>query len=257
MALQQTNGFRRVQIGTRKKCRRIASSLRFARGYPWQEFPTLNDQSDSAPSDSVPRPASWRVYDWPGVARFYDFWSALTESRAAARALEVADFRPGESVLEVAVGTGVQFSKLAQIDGLKCCVGIEPAAAMLCRARRRLASQMKERTAFCRADARQTPFAPQSFDVIMSCYMLDLLPESDIQKVLREFRRILKPSGRLVLLVMARQNWLIQGIWMSVYTLSPTLLGGCRPVSLSAYLTTEGWRTSGVSKSCRAGFAPN
>lgn len=202
----------------------------------------------------MPRPASWRVYDWPALARSYDFWSALTESRAAARALEVADVRPGESVLEVALGTGVLFSKLAQIDGVKRCVGIEPAEAMLCRARHRLASQMNERTAFCCADARQTPFTPESFDVIVNCYLLDLLSESDIQKVLREFRRILKPTGRLVLLVMARQNWLIQGIWMSVYTLSPTLVGGCRPVSLSAYLTTGGWRTERGEQISQSGF---
>ena len=84
--------------------------------------------------------------------------------------------------------------------------------------------------------------------------MLDLLPESDIQKVLREFRRILKPAGRLVLLGMARQSWLIQSIWMSVYTLSPTLLGGCRPVSLSAYLTTEGWRTERGEQISQSGF---
>ena len=157
-------------------------------------------------------------------------------------------------MLEVAVGTGALFSKLAQIDGLKRCVGIEPAGAMLCRARRRLAPQMKEGTAFCRADARQTPFTPESFDVIMNCYMLDLLPENDIQKVLQEFRRILKPTGRLLLLVMARQNWLIQGIWMSVYSLSPTLVGGCRPVYLSVYLTTGGWRTELDNQISQSGF---
>ncbi len=73
--------------------------------------------------------------------------------------------------------------------------------------------------------------------------MLDLLLESDIQTVLREFRRILKPTGRLVLLLMARQNWFIQALWMSVYTLSPSLVGGCRPVSLPAYLIARGGRT--------------
>ena len=125
---------------------------------------------------------------------------------------------------------------------------------MLWRARRRLASQSKKRAALCRADARQTPFSPESFDVIINCYMLDLLPESDIPEILREFRRIVKPSGRLVLLVMARQNWLLQGIWMSVYSLSPMLVGGCRPVALSAYLTTGGWRTERGEQISQSGF---
>jgi ubiquinone/menaquinone biosynthesis C-methylase UbiE len=223
-------------------------------GYPQQEFLALNDKRDSAPSDPVPRAATWRVYDWPGLARSYDFWSALTESRAAARAIEVADFQPGESVLEVAVGTGVMFSKLAQIRDLKHCVGIEPSEAMFDRARRTLPVQLNERTALCRADARQTPFMPQSFDVIVNCYMLDLLSGSDIREVLWEFRRILKLTGRLVLLVMARQNWIIQGIWMSAYTVSPSLVGGCRPVPLSAYLAKGGWRTERDDQISQSGF---
>lgn len=214
----------------------------------------MSDRRSITLSDSVPRAATWRLYNWPGLARSYDIWSALTESRAAARALEVADFQPGESVLEVAVGTGLLFSKLAQVRGLKRCVGIEPAKAMLGRARRRLASQRIERTSLCRADARQMPFLPQFFDAIVNCYMLDLLSASDIQEVLKEFKRILKPAGRLVLLGMARPSWLIQGIWMSVYTLSPTLVGGCRPVSLSAYLATGGWRTERDEQISQIGF---
>ena len=214
----------------------------------------MNKRSGSAPFDSVPRPASWRLYNWPGLARSYDIWSALTESRAAARAIEVADFQPGEAVLEVAVGTGVLFSKLAQIGGLKHCVGIEPAEAMLRRARLRLGTQRMERTSLCRADARQTPFTPQSFDAILNCYMLDLLPESDIQEVLKEFQRILKPTGRLVLLIMARQNWLTQSLWMLAYSLSPTLVGGCRPVSLSGYLAAGGWRTERDEQISQSGF---
>ncbi len=214
----------------------------------------MSDQPESALSGLRPQSATWRFYDWPGLAQSYDFWSTLTESRAGARALEVADFQPGERVLEVAVGTGVLFSKIAQTDGLKLCVGIEPAEAMLCRARRRLASQRKERIAICRADARLTPFTPECFDVIVNCYMLDLLPESDIQKVLQEFRRILKPTGRLILLVMARQNWLIQRLWMALYSLSPALVGGCRPVPLSSYLTTRAWRTERGEQISQSGF---
>jgi ubiquinone/menaquinone biosynthesis C-methylase UbiE len=154
----------------------------------------------------------------------------------------------------VAIGTGFLFSRLVQVDGLRRCIGIEPAEAMLQRARRRLAPQLREHSALCQADARQLPFPDSTFDVIVNCYMLDLLSEGDIPKVLREFRRILKPSGRLVLLVMARQNWLVQGIWMSLYALSPTLVGGCRPLSLSEFLSTGGWLIQRGETISQAGF---
>src|SRR2546427_12633510 len=46
------------------------------------------------------------------AARFYDLWGRLTETRARRRALELARVRDGESVLEVAVGTGLAFADL-------------------------------------------------------------------------------------------------------------------------------------------------
>ena len=88
----------------------------------------------------------------------------------------------------------------------------------------------------------------------MNSYMLDLLSESDIPKVQQEFRRVLKPGGRLVLLVMARQSWLVQGIWMLLYTLWPALVGGCRPVPLSGFLSAEGWLIQRSEQISQDGF---
>jgi ubiquinone/menaquinone biosynthesis C-methylase UbiE len=190
----------------------------------------------------------------PGCAACYDHWSTLTESRAATRALKLANLRQGNYLLEVAIGTGALFSRLVQLDSPRLCIGIEPAEAMIRRARRRLGPQLKEHTALCRADARQIPFPDLTFDVIVNCYMLDLLSESDIRNALREFRRILKPTGRLVLLVMARQGWLVQGIWMLLYSLWPALVGGCRPVPLSGFLSAEGWLIQRSEQISQGGF---
>ena len=50
------------------------------------------------------------------VAWVYDLWSGLTESKARRRCLEVAVIKDGESVLEVAVGTGILFEKLLRLN---------------------------------------------------------------------------------------------------------------------------------------------
>lgn len=46
------------------------------------------------------------------IAGIYDIWGRLTESRAMARAIELADIEDGQSILEVAVGTGVAFREI-------------------------------------------------------------------------------------------------------------------------------------------------
>lgn len=199
------------------------------------------------------RKIAW-VYDSPLCARVYDLWCGLTESQAHACALNVASMRPGESVLEVAIGTGVLFAKLAGIDGLMCCVGLEPSEAMVSRARRRLPKQRGSGHLLCRGDARFLPFASGTFDLILNCYFMDLLSQGDICIALKELRRALKPTGRLVLLVMARQSPMLQEIWMWLYAHLPGLVGGCGPVSLAEYLIKEDWRMDVRERISQLGF---
>jgi len=64
--------------------------------------------------------------------------------------------------------------------------------------------------------------------------MLDLIPLGDLPVVLREFRRVLKPGGRLVLVNMSKENGDILTWYERLYRrlparLVPYLLGGCRP----------------------------
>jgi ubiquinone/menaquinone biosynthesis C-methylase UbiE len=181
-----------------------------------------------------------RTYDV--LAPFYGAWAELTETRARHRALELAKIQPGESVLEVAVGTGRLFSTLARAANLKRCVGVEVSSGMLRRARGRLDSEFRRACTLCRADAVELPFPGEMFDVLFNCYMLDLLPEADIARALEEFRRVLKSSGRLVLVVMAEQGKLLNTAWMGIYRHAPLFLGGCRPVALNPLLKETGWR---------------
>jgi ubiquinone/menaquinone biosynthesis C-methylase UbiE len=206
------------------------------------------------PGDSTHRNKTTAIYEsWVG-AKFYGLWGLLTESRAHARAWEAAQLAPGDAVLEVAVGTGVLFSRVARVKGLERCIGVELASGMLHEAQRRLQPLLRPPNALCRGDARQLPFPAQTFDLILNAYMLDLLPEDDIREVLKEFRQTVKPAGRLVLLTMAKQNRLLQGAWMWLYGRWPALVGGCRPIRLDEFLAATGWRVDLHEMVSQCGF---
>jgi len=56
------------------------------------------------------------VATYKRLAPRYDLWAALTESRARRRCLELASVRNGETVLEVAAGTGLLFTELLNLN---------------------------------------------------------------------------------------------------------------------------------------------
>ena len=50
------------------------------------------------------------------IAGGYDLWGRLTEVKARKRCLELASINDGESVLEVAVGTGLAFTEILKLN---------------------------------------------------------------------------------------------------------------------------------------------
>ena len=182
-----------------------------------------------------------RVYD--RLAWSYNFWSRLTEDDAHRRALEFCEIEGGERenncILEVAVGTGVMAAKVLQRYPNGRFWGMDLSAGMLRRCHAALGRIENESNALCRADATEIPFTSNTFDLLVNCYMLDLLPEKDIPRVLQEFHRVLRPGGRLVILSMAEPGPILRPLWYGAYRLSPKIVGGCRPVPVTDFLPPE------------------
>jgi ubiquinone/menaquinone biosynthesis C-methylase UbiE len=166
------------------------------------------------------------------IAPAYDLWARLTESKARDRCLEIAAIRDGESVLEVAVGTGLAFDKILKANPSGRNEGIDVTEAMLSRAETRAANSGIKSYRLTVGDAHALDFADSEFDVLINNYMFDLLPEDDFPTVLAEFRRVLRPGGRLVLVNMTNGKSWHNSIWEWVYRLNPAWLGGCRAVQL-------------------------
>lgn len=175
------------------------------------------------------------------LAGFYDVWGYLTESRARGRALELADVRPGQHVLEVAVGTGLAFVDLVRSNPSGRNVGIDISRGMLAKARRRLEKAGLSNYEISIGSAMAIPEAPASFDVLVNNYMFDLLPQADFAPVLAEFRRVLRPAGRLVLVNMAQAERSMHRLYERLYARWPELMAGCRGVSMKSEVEAAGF----------------
>ena len=174
------------------------------------------------------------------VAWFYDFWALLTENKAVHRALALAQVQDGSAVLEVAVGTGGLFSEIVERNPHGRNEGTDISPAMLARARKRLRKMKPDTCKLQAGSAYELHYEDNTFDLLFNTYMLDLLPEQDFPKVLAEFRRVLKPHGRLVLVSFGFGTHWFNRFWFWLARVFPALLTNCRPVSLSQTVTQAG-----------------
>lgn len=101
---------------------------------------------------------------------------------------------PVGRVLELACGPGIVAEVIAPFVSELVCVDATP--EMLALAESRLAQSGRSNATFCEAFAEALPFAAAEFDVIVT--RLAFHHFKDIQAVLAECRRVLRPNGRLV-----------------------------------------------------------
>lgn len=185
-----------------------------------------------------------RAYDlW---SHFYDVVAGPWEQGARTAALESILAR-GERFLDVGIGPGRWFAAIAArspTGSLVC--GLDLSAGMVRRAHRQLRRERPGRARIVEADALTLPFADGTFDVVTSSYMLDLLPMEAIAVALCEFRRVLAPSGRVVLVNLTKVpgsavNWYERLYRVLPRTAQAYVLGGCRPVRLAHIVRAAGF----------------
>lgn len=175
------------------------------------------------------------------ISGVYNLFGHLAESKARDRSLELADIKPGQHVLEVAVGTGLAFVHVVRANPDGRNVGIDMSQGMLSKAERRLRKAGLSNHELSIGNALAIQEKDNAFDVLLNSYMLDLMDEHEWITVLTEFHRVLKPEGRLVLVNMTFGEKLGSGIYQRLYRLSPTLMGGCRGVQMSDLLQRNGF----------------
>jgi ubiquinone/menaquinone biosynthesis C-methylase UbiE len=180
-----------------------------------------------------------KVYD--SLAKFYDIWGNLTESRARNRALELAEIKNNQNILEVAVGTGLAFFEIVKRNPNGSNIGIDLSAGMLKKAGKRLSLLSEAHYELKKASAFDLDSKDAQFDVLINNYMFDLIPFDQMDAVLMEFKRVLKKGGKLVLVNMTLGEKFGSGIYDLIYRISPRLMGGCRGIRLSEKLKEHGF----------------
>ena len=129
----------------------------------------------------------------------YDNAQALTRRFIAAMQLPIEwlNIPEGGIALDVGAGPGSITTSLAHAagpDGLA--LGVDISEPMLARAVRAAAGPQ---VGFLRADAQRLPFRDGVFDAAVSIAVLQLIPEP--AAALSEIARVLKPGGRLAVMV--------------------------------------------------------
>lgn len=113
-------------------------------------------------------------------------------------AVRQASPRPDDEALDVACGTGDLTQALARA-GCRRVVGVDFTREMLdlAEAKRARASR-RDAISYQWADAHDLPFPPASFDIVTIAFGIRNV--RDPRRALAEFRRVLRPGGRLVIL---------------------------------------------------------
>ncbi len=202
----------------------------------------MNETATESPrrAAQIPQTEVAGVYD--RMAGVYDIWASLTESKARARALALADVQDGEQVLEVAAGTGLAFAEIVRRNPSGRNVGIDLSPGMLRRAESHLSHNALSNFELSVGSAFAIGEPDAAFDLLLNNYMFDLLARDDWPRVLSEYHRVLRPGGRLVMSGMTPGEGFGSGIYDRLYNLSPSLMGGCRGIRMTAPLEANGFR---------------
>ena len=128
-------------------------------------------------------------------------WFAQAPGQAPFGGLIPFDELRGKDVLEIGCGTGVHARLLAAAGARVTAVDLTPTAVELTRRRLELArldADVRE------ADAESLPFADGSFDFVWSWGVIHHSESTD--RVIAEIARVLRPGGRLALMVYNRNS---------------------------------------------------
>ena len=203
-----------------------------------------------APPDAATRALSVASVDtdfveevYEKIASVYDFTFGPTLHAGRLESIGLLGISPGDRVLEVGVGTGIN----AVLYPRDCQVtGIDLSASMLEKAERRIARRRLTNVRLLQMDAEALTFPDDSFDIVYAPYTISVV--SDPIQTVHEMRRVCRPGGRFVFL-----NHFMSRSWLGAKIerlISPVTvhLGFKADLDLPAFLAQAGLEPISIEK---------
>lgn len=196
----------------------------------------------------------------PNPFPFYDWIMGFYERESNREALRGPMLEQARRIVDVGAGTGYLLSRLVRATREdQEIVAVDLSRQMLKNSESYLSKHqlLTPRTSFIRSDCRNLPYEDNTFDLYVSSYLFDLLPEAELRHALREMKRVLVPDGYAILITMTTElddiPWLSRtfyrlmnefyclgyhkGRWNPIWR---SLFAGyaphCRPIALGTYL---------------------
>ena len=145
----------------------------------------------------IPNP--FPLYDW--IMGFYE----RTSNREA---LAGPMLEKSKKLIDVGVGTGYLLSRIVKVTNeQQQIIAVDLSGQMLKNSRNYLEKRalLSDRISFKQADCRNLPWETNTFDLYVSSYLFDLLPEAELRKALEEMERVLAPDGFAILITMTTE----------------------------------------------------
>jgi arsenite methyltransferase len=131
--------------------------------------------------------------------------SAAESFAGVANPWQLGRLNAGERVLDLGSGAGTDSLVAAQMVGEQGhVIGIDMTPAMLAKARAAAAEMGLANVEFVEGEAERLPLSDESFDVVISNGVIDLIPDKDA--VFSELYRVLTPGGRMQIADVTIQN---------------------------------------------------
>lgn len=181
----------------------------------WSDPELVNPHANTEKADKVRGMFAAIAKSYDLNNRLHSMWRDQAWRRFAVKQAMV---KPGEHVLDVACGTGDLTQAFAERTPASRVVGADFTEAMIRIAGSKLARMKSEPAAkisYTLADAMELPFENASFDVVSIAFGIRNV--SDPARALREFRRVLRAGGRLLILEFDRPRNPIVGMMNDWY----------------------------------------
>lgn len=151
--------------------------------------------------------------DGAATRAFYGRWARLYDAVATApgvgswraRTVDALALSPGETVVEMGVGTGANLALLREVVGDEGrVIGVDLTRGMLARASARSEAAGWSNVHLVQGDATRPPVRGE-VDAVVATFLVGMLP--DPAEAVREWLDLLAPGGRLALLNAARSPY--------------------------------------------------